>query len=149
MVVFVPADDFFSSVLSELRELRQTGALCDVTLTIGEARLPAHRCVLTASSHYFHTLFLGQFKEANVLNIDVSLADVTDDFKALELVVEFLYTGKIEIEDEGTMNFDTSPGGCRTVSPSSRTPLNASPIYSSARGLRQPDISIRVSSSLP
>lgn len=46
-----------STLLRELHRMRESGALCDVMLQIGECRLHAHKLVLAAVSPYFAAMF--------------------------------------------------------------------------------------------
>ena len=90
--------NYRSDSFGRLKELRKAGSLCDVTLTVDQHAFKAHCCVLVAGSQYFNSLFLGQFKEASTQNIDLS--EVTTDVKALEHVLDFLYAGEIDIDDD-------------------------------------------------
>eukprot|EP01114_Cavostelium_apophysatum_P007639 TRINITY_DN19784_c0_g1_i1.p1 TRINITY_DN19784_c0_g1~~TRINITY_DN19784_c0_g1_i1.p1 ORF type:complete len:300 (+),score=70.82 TRINITY_DN19784_c0_g1_i1:245-1144(+) len=65
----------------------------DVTFKIGESLITAHRNILVARSEYFRAMFTGGMRENNEKVI--SIPDV--DERTFREVLEFLYTGKIEI----------------------------------------------------
>ena len=64
--------------------------LCDVSLLVGERRIPAHRLVLCAASDYFAAMFTSDVIEARAK--EVPLKDVDGD--SLALLVQYIYTGK-------------------------------------------------------
>ena len=64
--------------------------LCDVTLVVGQRRIPAHRIVLSAASDYFAAMFTNDVKEAS--QEEVKMKDV--DGEALLLLIQYMYTGK-------------------------------------------------------
>lgn len=99
--------------------------LCDVSLRVGNSVTKAHRLVLASSSPYFYAMFNGKFiRQKNVwvsfflhiylircfcisthaddmaekLQSEVELHDV--DIGALQLLVEYSYTGQVHITDE-------------------------------------------------
>ena len=84
-------------LLKEVNNLRKDEALCDAYLIVNDKKVPAHRCMLVAESDYFKSRFLGPFKE-DVPGVDLS--SVTDDCVSVEHVVNFLYTGQININQE-------------------------------------------------
>ncbi|KAK7097848.1 kelch-like protein 5 isoform X2 [Littorina saxatilis] len=70
--------------------------LCDVVLIAANKRVPAHRLVLSAASDYFAAMFMNNVREATME--EVELKDV--DAEALELLVQYMYTGRIELKEE-------------------------------------------------
>ncbi|XP_045185219.2 uncharacterized protein LOC123543188 [Mercenaria mercenaria] len=96
MKFFCPGD-FNGTVLKGLNQLRKEEVLCDVTLNIGRRKVYAHRCVLAVSSAYFKSMFAGCFVESSMQEID--LTEVTDDVATLETILEYMYTGEIEINN--------------------------------------------------
>ncbi|GFQ77374.1 hypothetical protein TNCT_4941 [Trichonephila clavata] len=80
----------------ELYNLHKEGYLCDVTIhTQSETEsFQCHRLVLAASSKYFKCLFSPHFKEC--FKDSLAYKDVKDT--VMKLVIEFAYTGKIELD---------------------------------------------------
>ena len=85
--------EFSSQVFSGLHCLRNEGKLCDIQLRVGDLNLRSHRVVLAAASSYFNAMFTGDMKESR--QDEVALFGV--EFSALEDLVNFCYTGRIEI----------------------------------------------------
>jgi len=79
-----------------LNDYRKTGALCDVTIKVGEESFPAHKVVLASASSYFQAMFTTGLREERE-NI-VELHDV-DSF-SVSILLDFIYTSKIEIISE-------------------------------------------------
>lgn len=78
--------------------LRKDRSFCDVVLKVGREEMHAHRCVLAGGSPYFRSLFLGQFTEASMKEIDLSA--VTVDVLAMEIILNFIYSGEVDINSE-------------------------------------------------
>ncbi|XP_064636563.1 kelch-like protein 5 isoform X3 [Lineus longissimus] len=70
--------------------------LCDVILVTGAKRIAAHRVVLSAASDYFAAMFTNDVKEAS--QEEIKMKDV--DSEALALLVQYMYTGKIDLKEE-------------------------------------------------
>ena len=87
----------FPHVMDNLHSFKKDGCLCDIDIVVGDNRIPAHKCVLAAGSDYFKSLFCGPMKSNNS---EVNLSTVTDDFESVQTVIEFLYTGKIDVDDD-------------------------------------------------
>ncbi|KAK3735752.1 hypothetical protein QZH41_000625 [Actinostola sp. cb2023] len=79
-----------------MRNMRLNSQLCDVVLVVGERRIPAHRLVLAACSSYFHAMFTSELLESR--QREVTLQQVDPD--AMEMLVEFAYTAKIQVSEE-------------------------------------------------
>ena len=81
---------FTEELVDKLNELRKDNTLCDVTLQIEGQNFSAHRCVLSAASPYFRSLFTSGFKE----NKDSTI--VLQDTKpaVLSEALRFIYTGE-------------------------------------------------------
>ena len=92
--------EFSSQVFSGLHSLRKEGKLCDIQLSVGDFNLRSHRVVLAAASSYFNAMFTGDLKESR--QDKVALFDV--EFSALEDLVNFCYTGRIEINVDNVQN---------------------------------------------
>lgn len=92
--------EFSSQVFSGLHSLRKDGKLCDIQLGVGDFHLKSHRVVLAAASSYFNAMFTGDMKESR--QDEVILFGV--EFSALEDLVNFCYTGRIEINVDNVQN---------------------------------------------
>ena len=86
---------FKENILRALNAMRQENSLCNVLLRVnGTITFPAHRCVLSASSSYFQALFSDDFLEKKSGVVELEEIGAT----ALEKVLEFIYTGEVEID---------------------------------------------------
>jgi len=99
-----------SHLRRKLLQLREDSTYQDVNIVARNKIIPAHKCVLAVGSAFFNVLLnkiqagpkagsSGKQDEIHLANLDVS------DLACLESVVNFLYTGDIEINDE---NFATT-----------------------------------------
>ena len=77
-----------------MNTLRKQHKFCDVTLKVGQLKIPAHKVVLSSSSRYFCAMFTGPCAESDQ-NI-VELLDVTEG--AITLLIDYIYMGRIEIK---------------------------------------------------
>lgn len=85
-----PKEVYYAPHLKSLLEDKQ---FSDVTFKIGDSLINAHRNVLVSRSEYFRAMFTGGMRENN--EKVVSIPDV--DSTTFREILEFLYTGKIEI----------------------------------------------------
>lgn len=92
-------DKFRESLLRSLNELRQACILCDVLIRVDKTlEFPAHRCVLAAGSVYFQALFSDDFRERKSGVVEL------EGIYGIEKVLEFLYTGKVEINESNAQD---------------------------------------------
>ncbi|VVC42402.1 BTB/Kelch-associated,BTB-kelch protein,BTB/POZ domain,Kelch-type beta propeller,Kelch repeat type [Cinara cedri] len=84
------------SSFSVINKMRVNIQLCDVSLRVGNSVTKAHRLVLASSSPYFYAMFNDDMAEK--LQSEVELHDV--DLSALQLLIEYSYTGQVHITDE-------------------------------------------------
>ncbi|XP_072226751.1 zinc finger and BTB domain-containing protein 22 [Leuresthes tenuis] len=89
-----------AAVLDNLNRQREEGRLCDLSIQVQGRVFRAHRCVLAASSPYFHDQVLLK----NVTT--VSLPSVMDPL-AFESVLSSAYTGQLSIVHEDIVNYVT------------------------------------------
>ncbi len=95
--VLFTAEGHSRRLLNKMACLREEGRhLCDVVLQIGSRKLYAHRVVLSACSNYFCAMFTNSMLESR--QETVTLTDL--DEKAVEDLVEFAYTSKIDIHED-------------------------------------------------
>lgn len=90
----------WASVLDSLNRQREEGQLCDLSIHVQGQVFRAHRCVLAATSPYFHDQVLLK----NVTT--VSLPSVMDPV-AFESVLSSAYTGQLSIVQEDIVNYVT------------------------------------------
>ncbi|XP_019641773.1 PREDICTED: kelch-like protein 21 [Branchiostoma belcheri] len=81
--------------MTALNESRTTHTLCDVVLCVGDTKFHCHRAVLAASSPFFATLLLGEFRERK--DEKVRLNDVPSHI--VSDVLDYFYTGSIYIRN--------------------------------------------------
>uniref|UniRef100_A0A674CT48 Zinc finger and BTB domain containing 22a n=1 Tax=Salmo trutta TaxID=8032 RepID=A0A674CT48_SALTR len=89
-----------AAVLDSLNRQREEGRLCDLSIQVQGQVFRAHRCVLAASSPYFHDQVLLK----NVTT--VSLPSVMDPV-AFESVLSSAYTGQLSIVRDDIVNYVT------------------------------------------
>lgn len=87
-------------VLSKMETFLNNEQLCDVVLLAGQKRIPAHRLLLSAVSDYFSAMFTSDVREAS--EREIRLEDV--DPAALQALVQFMYTGRIDLLEETVEN---------------------------------------------
>ncbi|XP_054648957.1 transcriptional regulator Kaiso isoform X2 [Dunckerocampus dactyliophorus] len=77
---------YSATLLKAMNEQRYTGLFCDVTIIIQDRKFQAHKTILSASSTYFHQLFVmaGQVIELNFLRAEI-----------FEHILNFIYSSKI------------------------------------------------------
>lgn len=94
------------AVLSRLQAMREQGLLTDFIIRASEGgrveELKTHRCVLASNDGFFGALLAGagsSMREAEVDSIDLDV-----DPELLEMVVHFLYGGKVSVDFERIMD---------------------------------------------
>ena len=70
----------------------------DLTLKVNDESTQVHRAVLMEKSDYFISMFSGQFSESSTACIDLS--HCFSDIEELNVVVEYMYTGKVLLTKE-------------------------------------------------
>ncbi|XP_004074352.1 zinc finger and BTB domain-containing protein 22 [Oryzias latipes] len=89
-----------AAVLDNLNRQREEGQLCDLSIQVQGQVFRAHRCVLAASSPYFHD-------QALLKNVTtVSLPSVLDPV-AFESVLTSAYTGQLSIVHDDIVHYVT------------------------------------------
>ena len=93
-------ENFKDELLHKLNELRETNILCDTTIRAHGQDYPAHRCVLSAASSYFRTMFTSQFKEK-----ESNLIELQEDRSAtISDVLQYIYTGETSIDSSNAQD---------------------------------------------
>lgn len=80
--------------------------LCDVTICVGNHRIPAHKVVLSACSPYFCAMFTGELAESK--QTEVTIKDV--DEMALQTLIDFCYTAHVVVEESNVQTL--LPAAC-------------------------------------
>uniref|UniRef100_T1IKJ3 Kelch-like protein diablo n=1 Tax=Strigamia maritima TaxID=126957 RepID=T1IKJ3_STRMM len=86
---------------SALHSMQKDGKFCDVFLHCGGKTFSAHSNVLAAQSQYFKEICEAKLKCPRNDTLDI---DVNVEPHAMEIVLDFLYTGKAEFIQEHTVN---------------------------------------------
>ncbi|KAM6974457.1 zinc finger and BTB domain-containing protein 22b isoform 2-T2 [Tautogolabrus adspersus] len=89
-----------ASVLESLNRQREEGRLCDLSIHVQGQVFKAHRCVLAASSPYFHDQVL--LKNMSTVSIPAVM-----DPLAFESVLSCAYTGQLRMLREDIVNYLT------------------------------------------
>ncbi|XP_043089085.1 zinc finger and BTB domain-containing protein 22-like [Puntigrus tetrazona] len=89
-----------ASVLDSLNRQREDGHLCDLSIHVQGQVFKAHRCVLAASSPYFHDQVL--LKNMSTVTIPAVM-----DPLAFESVLSCAYTGQLRMLREDIVNYLT------------------------------------------
>lgn len=82
-------------VLTNLNQLRSQSRFCDVDIVAGGASYAAHRVILSAASAYFEAMFRPELGLNEVNQKSVVLHTI--DGEILNILLEFIYTGRCEI----------------------------------------------------
>lgn len=82
-------------LVTALKSLRGDEDLCDVVLKVGSTSISAHRVILAASSPYFKAMFTGDLSESRQSTVTLQELDES----AMEAIVDFFYSGEIEISE--------------------------------------------------
>ncbi|KAM9737980.1 LOW QUALITY PROTEIN: zinc finger and BTB domain-containing protein 22b [Menidia menidia] len=89
-----------SAVLDSLNRQREDGRLCDLSIHVQGHQFKAHRCVLAASSPYFHDQVL--LKDMSTVSIPALM-----DPLAFEGVLRCAYTGRLQMLRDDIVNYLT------------------------------------------
>ncbi|KAI8505025.1 hypothetical protein Bbelb_171340 [Branchiostoma belcheri] len=81
--------------MTALNESRTTRTLCDVVLCVDESKFHCHRAVLAASSPFFATLLLGEFRERQ--DEQIRLNDVPSHI--VSDLLDYFYKGSLNIRN--------------------------------------------------
>ncbi|XP_078581168.1 uncharacterized protein LOC144864724 [Branchiostoma floridae x Branchiostoma japonicum] len=93
-----------AQLLQHLQDLRKDSRLHDVVLKLADGEWRAHKCVLSAYSGFFRALFIGSGSRDK----EVKLKTVT--CKGIGPLLEYMYTGKLELVEENVMEVFCTAG---------------------------------------
>ncbi|XP_078490668.1 kelch-like protein 12 isoform X2 [Ciona intestinalis] len=85
--------DHASDLLQFANKSRQDGCFNDIIIRIGKKNIPANKMVLSCYSKYFNTMFNTEMEEKYKDVVEVQAVDA----ESVETLVDFMYTGKINI----------------------------------------------------
>lgn len=85
-----------NETLKVLNTQRHSGLLCDVNLIVDGEEFPAHKGVLAANSSFFLTMFTTDMLEKDKPSASLRIISAG----AMESLLEFMYTGQIQIHVE-------------------------------------------------
>jgi BTB/POZ domain len=81
-----------STLLERLRQQRESGRFCDVTLYVSDRTFRAHRSVLASCSAYFASVF--QTRRAVRERLTVTCRDP----EAFSALINYMYTGSVALD---------------------------------------------------
>lgn len=88
-------NQYAQKLLTNLFLMQQNSRFCDVEIVVGRRVFNAHRAILSASSAYFEAMFRPELGLSEGKQKSVVL--YTFDPDILEMLLNFIYTGRIEI----------------------------------------------------
>ncbi|XP_018423533.1 PREDICTED: kelch-like protein 7, partial [Nanorana parkeri] len=105
-----------ASFMGVMNVMRKQKTLCDVILMVQDRKIPAHRVVLAAASHFFNLMFttnrpsgaLRKNRRCSRTNMiesksfEVELKDAEPDI--IEQLVEFAYTARISVNSNNVQS---------------------------------------------
>ncbi|KAL0270414.1 UNVERIFIED_CONTAM: hypothetical protein PYX00_007832 [Menopon gallinae] len=99
-------DSHNSRTLQALNMMRKNRNFCDVVLLVGSSEIYGHRAILAASSPYLYQLFnVEEEKKGNIRESVMSYKlNGGFDKKSLEILIEYMYTGSLEVDDSMVKN---------------------------------------------
>lgn len=92
--------DHHNVLLEELKTLFDDRLLIDVYICVGSREIPCHRNVLSAASPYFRAMFTSDMSESKQMKVTLHEVDAV----AVSLLVNFAYTGKVEVSRANAQN---------------------------------------------
>ena len=99
MVLLGSQEDICPCLMGRMNSHRKDKTLYDFCIKVGDNQVTAHKSVLAAASDYFTSLFVGPLKTADD-TAKVDFSSIALDVESVEAVVDFLYTGVIDIHEE-------------------------------------------------
>lgn len=93
----------FFNAFKHIQNMYSDNKLCDVTLMCNnkQIRINAHRVILSSASDYFYAMFTNNLAESFKNEIEIN--EIVDGH-ALKSLVDFIYTGKIELNDSNVLS---------------------------------------------
>ena len=94
-------NNYAPKLLNGLETLWKDRTFIDTTLVVDHMEIPVHRCVLSAVSGYFRSMFAGSLREA-FQHERIELKEL--DHTVVMKLIEYCYTSKIDINEENVMH---------------------------------------------
>ena len=95
---------YSEAAFKKMTAYRNENKFTDIVLVAGNKRIPAHKVVISALCDYFHAMFSNELQETR--QNEVTINDVDSD--ALEALVDYAYTAKLEIRVDNVENLLSS-----------------------------------------
>ncbi|XP_019853495.1 PREDICTED: kelch-like protein 2 [Amphimedon queenslandica] len=95
-----------SASFTVMNQLRRDNQLLDIRFRIGDHAFSAHRVVLASCSPYLRAMFTCGMKEST--QDEIMLRDIEP--QAMELLIDFAYTGEIEVTTENVQDLLPAAG---------------------------------------
>ena len=86
--------NFKDELLQKLNELRETNILCDTIIRAQGQDFPAHKCVLSAASPYFRTMFTSEMSEKGSHLVELQGIKSSTIYE----ILRFIYTGGTKVD---------------------------------------------------
>ncbi|XP_013794268.1 kelch-like protein 8 [Limulus polyphemus] len=94
------AKEVFYRSFQKLNEFLTKETLCDVEIRVGGKSIKCHKVILACCSPYFCAMFTSPLAESKQKIINIK--DI--DESAMELLIQFAYTGKVELSVENAQS---------------------------------------------
>ena len=91
-------------LMAGINKQRQEDSHCDVTLVVQGREFRAHKCVLSAASRFFDSMFTCNMKEKDQPSVKIEQISAS----TMKLVLEFVYTGDVEVDGGGALGLLTA-----------------------------------------
>ena len=91
--------DRSSRLLHTMSIYREKKLFCDVTLCVKGQRYLAHKIVLASASPYFASMFGRNYHIEAKTTADIDLTELVLCSQAMDLILDFLYTSQIQLND--------------------------------------------------
>ena len=93
-------DNRQNACLQGFNELFETKQLLDLKLCVDNKIFDCHKSLLASSSEYFRTMFTTDLMERDKSEVTINGVDAL----SMELIIRYLYTGKVELETDTVQN---------------------------------------------
>ena len=80
-----------------MRSAREAGDFVDITLLVGDRKIPTHKLVLVSHSPYLHGLLTSGLAESSQGGDTLKVGDGGTDGRAVEAIVDCFYSGQLSL----------------------------------------------------
>jgi hypothetical protein len=80
-----------------MRSAREAGEFVDITLLVGDRKIPTHKLVLVSHSPYLHGLLTSGLAESSQGGDTLKVGDGGTDGRAVEAIVDCFYSGQLSL----------------------------------------------------